>query len=148
MADNYLEKRYEQVYGCGSSPGSGLIRRPSLDSLFDRCSHSGGFCKDYAVHRLQLEAIAAAPARAGLCADGELSTVLLPSAAAIAVCSASGESVSSVFKAGRIIQTMVLKAAEMGLGTRVEYCPDGEFPELGTAPLAIAYIGKPAAKEK
>ena len=58
MADNYLEKRYEEVFGSGR-PSEAAHRRPSLDTLLHANRSTRGFDKSYKVHRRQLEAIVA-----------------------------------------------------------------------------------------
>lgn len=55
MADNYLEKRYAEVFG--SAPKNVKAQRPSLDILLAKNRSVRGYKKDYVVHRLQLEAI-------------------------------------------------------------------------------------------
>ena len=61
MADNYLEKRYEEVFGRGSG-GGGKAKapaRPSLDTLLLRDRSFRGYDKSYVVHRRQLDALIA-----------------------------------------------------------------------------------------
>lgn len=56
MADNYLEKKFEDFYS-GKKP---TVKHPgiSLDSLLTRTRSCRGYDKSYKVHRLQLERIA------------------------------------------------------------------------------------------
>ena len=56
MADNYLEKKFEEFYS-GKKPS---VKHPgvSLDALLTRNRSCRGFDKSYRVHRLQLERIA------------------------------------------------------------------------------------------
>ncbi|MBR1576617.1 MAG: nitroreductase family protein [Bacteroidales bacterium] len=56
MADNYLEKKFEEFYS-GRRPA---VKHPgiSLDALLTRTRSCRGYQKDYKVHRLQLERIA------------------------------------------------------------------------------------------
>lgn len=63
MADNYLEKRYDEVFGKGGVRGSRLPSRPSLDTLLLRNRSIRGYDKSYKVHRLQLESIIAVNTR-------------------------------------------------------------------------------------
>ena len=60
MADNYLEKKFEEFY----SGRKAAVKHPgvSLDALLGRNRSCRGYQKDYKVHRLQLECIA------GVCA--------------------------------------------------------------------------------
>ena len=56
MADNYLEKKFEEFYS-GRKPA---VKHPgvSLDALLTRTRSCRGYDKSYKVHRLQLERIA------------------------------------------------------------------------------------------
>ena len=150
MADNYLEKRYAEVFGASGGSRPQALRRPSLETLAGRCALLPAFSKDYAVHPLQTDAVAAICAKAGLCVDLEI--VPIPDIAAVAVCSPLPESREVILETGKALQTMALKAAEMGLCTRTEECfGQGERQaELGLAvpPVAIVYIGKAAAENK
>ena len=58
MADNYLEKRYQEVFGSSGNTRK-TAARPSLDTLFHANRSVRGFDKSYKVHRRQLEAIVA-----------------------------------------------------------------------------------------
>ena len=49
MADNYLEKRYEEVFGRGAKPKAPA--RPSLDRLLALDRSYRGYDKSYVVHR-------------------------------------------------------------------------------------------------
>ena len=59
MADNYLEKRYDEVFGNTASRGTKLPSRPSLDTLLLRNRSIRGYDKSYKVHRRQLDAMIA-----------------------------------------------------------------------------------------
>ena len=56
MADNYLEKKFEEFYGAKKT----VVRHSSasLDALLTRNRSCRGYDKSYKVHRLQLERIA------------------------------------------------------------------------------------------
>ena len=56
MADNYLEKKFEEFY----SGKKAAVRHPgvSLDALLTRTRSCRGYDKSYKVHRLQLERLA------------------------------------------------------------------------------------------
>lgn len=54
MADNYIEKRMEELRS-GSASRSGMPSRPGLDTLLLRNRSCRGFRKDHVVKRLQLE---------------------------------------------------------------------------------------------
>ena len=58
MADNYLEKRYEEVFGKDAGRKR-TPQRPSLDTLLLHNRSYRGFDKDYVVHQRQLEAMIA-----------------------------------------------------------------------------------------
>lgn len=57
MADNYLEKRYEEVFGSGS--GKTVVRRvnPSLENLMFRTRSARVYDNNYEVMQAQLEAV-------------------------------------------------------------------------------------------
>ena len=54
MADNYLEKRYEEVFGKDAGRKR-APQRPSLDTLLLHNRSYRGFDRDYVVHPRQLE---------------------------------------------------------------------------------------------
>ena len=58
MADNYLEKRYEEVFGT-SGRHKAAPARPGLDVLLLRNRSFRGYDKTYVVHRRQLDAMIA-----------------------------------------------------------------------------------------
>lgn len=143
MADNYLEKRYAEVFGAGAKKQH---QRPSLDILLTRNRSYRGFCKDYVVHRRQLEAMVAVNPKLAsgmnrqclrfrLVTKGEdsakvLSRIHLGGAlpelglplpgtepeAFIIVCSTCPESALVDIDLGISLQSMLLKAVEMSLG--------------------------------
>ena len=60
MADNYLEKRYEEVFGRDGKGGKPKApARPSLDRLLLLDRSFRGYDKSYVVHRRQLDALIA-----------------------------------------------------------------------------------------
>jgi nitroreductase len=62
MADNYLENRYEEVFGPSGGHKS-APRRPSLDTLLLHNRSYRGFVKEHVVHRRQLDAMIAVNTR-------------------------------------------------------------------------------------
>ena len=136
MADNYLEKRYSEVFGKDSgkkaSPG-----RPSLDTLLARLNAPEGFDPSYKVHSLQLEAITTS-ARKACNGDIELSYEAGDSFGTITVSAAGAANPQeAIFKLGAITQTIALKAAELGLKTE---------PRLSPELNCIISVGKTASK--
>lgn len=132
MADNYLEKRYEEVFGrqSGKLAGSG---RPSLDALISRCVQAADFDSSYKVHRIQLDALVSAAERAGCGAD--LRLLVDEERSMVAVCG------DSSLRAGMAVQIMALKAIEMGLAYRLEdssICAEND----ALAVLALGKLGK------
>ena len=145
MADNYLEKKFEEFYGAKKT----VVRHSSasLDALLVRNRSCRGYDKSYKVHRLQLERIAGVctkvasamnrqPLRFRLVTavesklsetvqhhihlGGALPELHLPlpgtePEAFIIVCSAVPEDRYVDMDLGIAAQSMLLKATEMGL---------------------------------
>lgn len=161
MADNYLEKRYAEVF-C-SQNRKPVRQRPSLDTLLSRNRSCRSFNPDYSVHRLQLEAMVNVNARLAshmptqclrfrCFTKGEAAVELhslgpAVSDAFIVVCSTSPESPDVDIDIGLSLQAMLLKAVEMGLGGFI--VRDFNKAELKAAlnlpnePLAVLCVGKP-----
>lgn len=144
MADNYLEKRYEEVFGKGAKPKAPT--RPSLDRLLTLDRSYRGFDKSYVVHRRQLDTLIGVnpkvassvnmqrlrfrPVVKGPEADlvnqyirmgRGLPELHLPfpgtePEAFIIVCSTVAENPGILIDLGISLQAMTLKATEMGLG--------------------------------
>ena len=144
MADNYLEKRYEEVFGKGAKPKAPA--RPSLDRLLTMDRSYRGYDKSYVVHRRQLDTLIAVnpkvassinmqrlrfrPVVKGPEADlvnqyirmgRGLPELHLPfpgtePEAFIIVCSTVAENPGILIDLGISLQAMTLKAVEMGLG--------------------------------
>jgi len=173
MADNYLEKRQEEL-----ASGRVVVKRntPSLDSLLLKNRSCRGFDVSYKVHIRQLRSIAAVNPRlasgrnaqvlrfklvdadgggAGLCRYLHLGAGLpeldLPlkgtePQAFIVVCSTCGENPIVDIDLGISLQSMALKAVDMGLSAlivrsfdRKELC---SALHLELEPLAVLCIGK------
>lgn len=143
MADNYLEKRYEEVFGSGRTKVKKIGH--NLDELLLRNRSHRGYLKDYVVKREELERIV------GVCskipsacnqqvlrfrlitkdsgADKVLKSIRLGAAlpelhlpfpgtepeAFIIICSTTAESKLVDVDLGIAIQSMLLKTVEMGL---------------------------------
>ena len=146
MADNYLEKKYDEVFGSGVSSRRTIANRPSLESLMRRNRSYRGYDKQYVVHRRQLETIVrvntllasgmnAQRLRFRLVTKGEdadkvlrlvkmgaaLKELHLPLPGTepesfIIVCATAGESPVLDIDLGISAQSMLLKAVELGLG--------------------------------
>ncbi len=174
MADNYLEKRYEEVFGSGHTK----VKRVghTLDELLLKNRSQRGYLKDYVVRREELERIV------GVCskipsarnqqvlrfrlvtrdtgADKVLQNIKLGAAlpelhlplpgtepeAFIVVMSSAPESKMVDIDLGIALQSMMLKAVEMGLNALVI----GAFNKANVTkelvlpyePLMILAIGK------
>ena len=177
MADNYLEKRYEEVFGRDAGhrkvPG-----RPGLDTLLLHNRSFRGYDKSYVVHRRQLEAMIAVnpkvassinlqrlrfrPVVQGPEADlvnthirmgRGLPELHLPfpgtePEAFIVVCSTVPENPGIDIDLGISLQSMLLKAVEMGLGglmiRNFDREPIREGLGLPFEPLCVVAVGKPA----
>ena len=174
MADNYLEKRYEEVFGTGRTK----VKRVghTLDELLLRNRSQRGYNKNYVVKREELERIV------GVCckipsarnqqvlrfrlvtsdtgADKVLKNIRLGAAlpelhlplpgtepeAFIVVCSTVEENKMVDIDLGIALQSMLLKAVEMGLnGLVIGAFNKNEIKrelELPLEPLMIVAIGK------
>jgi len=119
MADNYLEKRYEEVFG--KSNGKKVsVSKPSLDTLLARINAFQGFDPSYKVHPLQIEAIVSSAQKIshpGIIFAYEYSD-------SIATVSISFPAEPDSILLGAIIQTISLKAAELGLRTEPRFSPE------------------------
>lgn len=146
MADNYLEKKYDEVFGSGASSRRTIANRPSLEILMRRNRSYRGYDKQYVVHRRQLETIVrvntllasgmnAQRLRFRLVTKGEdadkvlrlvkmgaaLKELHLPLPGTepesfIIVCATAAESPVLDIDLGISAQSMLLKAVELGLG--------------------------------
>jgi len=182
MADNFLEKRYEEVFGNGSRTSSGAMsfKHAALDTLLLRNRSYRGFRQDYQVHRLQLDAIIAVNSRIAsgrnaqqlrfhlsnteeevskilslIHLGGALPDLHLPFPGSeprcfIIVCSTCPENPTVDIDLGISLQSMLLKAVDLGLGgIIVRNFNKAELrKELGLPlePLAVVAIGKPDEK--
>lgn len=174
MADNYLEKRYEEVFGGGRTKTKRIGR--TLDELLLKNRSQRGYLKDYVVKREELERIV------GTCtkipsarnqqvlrfrlvtrdngADSILKNIKLGAAlpelnlpfpgtepeAFVVVMSTVAENRMVDIDLGIAVQSMLLKAVEMGLNGLVigAFNPTRVKEELGLPydPLIILAIGK------
>ena len=177
MADNYLEKRYEEVFGKDAGRRH-APQRPSLDTLLLHNRSYRGFDRDYVVHRRQLDAMIAVntkvassvnmqrlrfrPVVQGPEADAVnkyirmgrgLPHLQLPfpgrePEAFIVVCSIAAENPGIDIDLGISVQSMLLKAVEMGLGGLIirnfDREPVREALALPYEPICVIAVGKPA----
>ncbi len=181
MADNYLEKRYDEVFGKGQKTAK-VQKRPSLDSLLLKNRSVRGFSSDYLVHPLQLKSIVSVNTkipsgmnqqalRFHLIAQGPEAEIVnrniklgaaLPELnlpfpgtepnAFIIVASEKEESPILDIDLGISLQSMLLKATEMGLNGVIvrSFSPKKLAEELGMPermkPLCVVAIGKSIEK--
>lgn len=178
MADNYLEKRYDEVFGKGAK--SARPSRPGLDVLLKNNRSCRGYDRSYEVKMLQLRRmievntkIASAmnqqvlrfrPVLRGPEADRVNSLIKMGAAlkelnlpfpgtepeAFIIICSTVPESRFVDMDLGISMQSMSLKAVEMGLNCLM-VCNFNkhdlkEALELPYEPLAVLVVGKGAEK--
>ena len=178
MADNFLEKRYDEVFGRSSSPTGPSVKKPTLDKLLLKNRSYRAFDKNYKVHQLQLDAIIGVNTRIASGANaqtlrfrlvngggkaagmlplihlgGALPELHLPFPGTepetfIVVCSTKQENPIIDIDLGISLQSMLLKAVELGLGGIIIRNFDKDavksYLELELTPLAILAIGKPA----
>lgn len=176
MADNYLEKRYEAVFGRDAGRNA-RAQRPSLDRLLLANRSYRIYDKSYKVDRRQLEAMIAVnprvgsamnrqalrfyPVTAGPEAGKILSLIRMGAAvpdiklppegrepeAFIVICSTLPETAVIDIDLGISAQSMLLKAAEMGLGgifiRNFNARALREALGLELRPLAVIAVGKP-----
>lgn len=174
MADNYLEKRYDEVFGAGRTKVK-RIGHP-LDELLTRNRSYRGYNKNYVVKREELERIVGVCSkipsarnqqvlRFRLVTQGEDSDVVLRNIrlgaalpelhlplpgtepeAFIIICSTVAENKMVDIDMGIAIQSMLLKAVEMGLnGIAIGAFNKGEIMQrlkLPYEPAMILAIGK------
>ena len=179
MADNYLEKRYEEVFGPSGGHKS-APRRPSLDTLLLHNRSYRGFVKEHVVHRRQLDAMIAVNTRVASSVNLQrlrfrpvvkgheadqvnkhirmgrgLPHLQLPfpgtePEAFIVVCSTVPENPGIDIDLGISLQSMLLKAVEMGLGGLIirnfDREPVREALGLPFEPVAVLAVGKPAER--
>ena len=179
MADNYLEKRYEEVFGPSGGHKS-APRRPSLDTLLLHNRSYRGFVKEHVVHRRQLDAMIAVNTRVASSVNLQrlrfrpvvkgpeadlvnkhirmgrgLPHLQLPfpgtePEAFIVVCSTVPENPGIDIDLGISLQSMLLKAVEMGLGGLIirnfDREPLREALALPFEPVCVLAVGKPAER--
>ena len=177
MADNFLEKRYDEVFGRNSASGPS-VKKPTLDKLLLKNRSYRAYDKNYKVHQLQLDAIIGVNTRVASGANaqtlrfhivngGEKAAGMLPlihlggalpelhlpfpgtePETFIVVCSTGQESPIIDIDLGISLQSMLLKAVELGLGgIIIRNFDKGSVKELlglSLTPLAVLAIGKPA----
>lgn len=173
MADNYLEKRYDEVFGKKT-----VIRRVghTLDELLTRNRSTRGYNKDFVVSEDMLRQIVSVNTKIGSgCnrqvlrfklvtkdtgADKVLQNIKMGAAlpelhlpfpgtepeAFIIVCSTAGDDKLALIDLGMSLQTMSLRAVEMGLNTLIVGAFNktniSEAFELPYDPIAILCVGK------
>lgn len=132
MADNYLENKMDQLRS-----GRTVIRRanPSLDSLIRQLGEDGAAEEGYIVKQAQLDAAVRSAAMVPECAALRFETD--EAKACIRVLGHSSPR-RALTEAGEAILAIRLKAAELGLRTKVEVTGDslvGMNPLLATIAL-------------
>lgn len=131
MADNYLEKKMEQHRA--RTNVSAAKAKAGLATLLEKCCECSTFT-DYAVRADQLQRIVAAASMVSgdfsySCYSGDEAAALrvtlegsvsLPFASGYVVVSSSD--VCDFFHLGRVVQVMILQAAEIGLSAQITAC--------------------------
>ena len=174
MADGYLEKRYEEVFGRGAKKT--VVKHTSVESLMEKNRSYRGYQKDFEVKREMLERIVAVNAKIASAKNqqvlrfklvtrdtggdliaqniklgGLLPELHLPfpgtePEAFIIICSTVPENKFVDIDLGIAAQSMLLKAAEMGLnGIMIGAFNKAKITEafqLPFEPLLLLAIGK------
>ena len=156
MADNFLEKRYDEVFGSKGGGRTAGPSKPSLDQLLSSLSRNDGYDDSYVVHPLQLDAIISSVTRYptteyetfsfktktfpcnGMADTGSHEGV--NGAAILVFCEEKGRDAD--IRLGEIIRTIKLKAAELGLSGRVLTDAEQIARITDTSPAAIVFIAK------
>lgn len=156
MADNFLEKRYDEVFGSKGGGRTAGPSKPSLDQLLSSLFRNDGYDDSYVVHPLQLEAIISSVTRyptteygafsfktgafpcSGMADTG--SNEAVNSAAIMVFCEEKGRDAD--IRLGEIILTIKLKATELGLSGRVLTDAEHIASITDTSPAAIVFIAK------
>ncbi len=117
MADNYIEKRMEELRnGAGARSSRNIL---GIDALCARCAlyEASEVDEGYTVHRLQMDSImnllakaAVAGVRAERTADAGIALVS-----------------DDILAAGRVLQLICLKAADMGLSSVIVPVSDPSY---------------------
>lgn len=115
MADNYLEKKYEEL-----QHGRPVVRRstPSLDTLVRRLAVQQPGDASYVVKQAQLDAMVRTAAMLGT----DVTFVAEECTASIVASCASPRGMAAL---GKALLAIRLKAAELSLLTSEELAPDG-----------------------
>ena len=108
MADNYLETRYAEVFENNSNRNKLAFARPCLDLLIRKSATSQSEPSEYKIHQLQAEAILRSVELAF--EKGTVCFTINEDGSALLHIKSDDK-----FVQGRIAQTIILKAAEMGL---------------------------------
>lgn len=108
MADNYLEKRYDEVFGRGGRSSSVSVH-PSLDTLARRVNEMTADIDAYPVNRVQADLVIAA-------GQSVADSVEIRFIADYNEIEVSGP---SAFILGAVSEMMRLKAADLGLASRL-----------------------------
>lgn len=175
MADNYLEKRQEEV-----SRGATVSNRPSLETLVRRNRSVRGYKQDYVVHQRQLMAMVAVNPKLASSVNQQalrfhlvtkgpeadevnrhikmgraLPELHLPfpgtePEAFIVVCTTKPENPGLLIDLGISVQTMLLKAVELGLNGLIIRNFDHAALQAGLGlelePICVVAVGKSAEK--
>lgn len=133
MADNYLEKRYEEVFGknSGVKPSA---HRQSLETLLRRSRTPFELDTAYPVNRKQLDLIAEA-------SEGPFSLVTVQEPARIEVYAAEAADPGTRVRLGMALEAMLLRAFDLGLAAE-PVLPDMKNPDDTGSLLATLVIGK------
>jgi len=180
MADGYLEKRFDEVFGSGKTSVK-RVGKP-LDTLFDRNRSCRGYDKGFEVTRSMLERIVSVNTKIAsgcnrqslryrIVTKGEeavtvLNNIKLGAAlpelhlpfegtepeAFIVVCSVSPETKLVDIDLGISLQSMLLKAVDMGLNGLIIAAFNKEAIKEGLQlkyePIAVLAVGKSIEKFK
>jgi len=120
MADNYLEKRYDEIFGHGGNSAAVRSHAPGIEALLRKMAEDGPFNPAYKVMDIQMEAITRVARMLPADITGQLEIKFQGDEIFIEDKTVEGNERKGV-ATGIALQSMLFKAAEMGLRGKVTF---------------------------